>query len=911
LPEEVQRQGVLVKKASTSIVKVISLYAPEGAYDDLFLANYITLYIKDELLRIDGVGDVSVFPPKDYGMRIWLNPNQMEYRRLTTNDVVEALRRQNVQVPAGQIGQPPAKKGQEFQLTVNTLGRLSEPEQFGDIIVKTGEDGRITQVKDVAKVELGGNDYSMFSTLNGSPSATLLVFQTPGSNALQVADLVAAKMKELSERFPHGLKYKTVHDYSEFVMASIKEVIETLLIAFILVFIVVFVFLQDWRATLIPVVAIPVSLIGTFSVMLALGFSINMITLFGLVLAIGIVVDDAIVVVENVDRNMAEFDLGPKDAAIRAMGEITGPIISTTLVLLAVFAPAAFLGGITGQLYRQFSLTIAVSTLFSSINALTLSPALCAIFLRHKQGPPNVFFRGFNTVFNSIRDRYSRLAQASARRGLVTLLLFAGLVALTYFAVIKVPTGFVPKEDDGLIVMNVQLPDAASLQRTRGVVKQINSILEKTPGVADYVMLGGYSVLDGAASNFAAGFAALAPWEERYEKGLFRQAIIGDLAGKFYGIQEAIIMPFTFPPIPGVGSGSGFELQIRDKEDLGLQELAKTVHSLARKANATPELTEVFATYKADTPIIWADVDRVKALKMKVPLQGVFDTMQSYLGSTYVNDFNKFGRIWQVKVQAQSKFRSDPKDIARLEVRNQEGKMVPLGALAKIEDSTGPPRVDRYNLFPTARISGSPAPGVSSGQALETMEDIAEQNLPGGMDYQWTGMSYQEKKAAGSGTLMFALAILVVILILAALYESWIDPFSVVLAAPLAVLGAMIAVMIRGMDNNVYTQIGLVLLVALSAKNAILIVEFAREKRAEGMDAIQAATQGAKLRFRPILMTSFAFIVGVAPLVWATGAGAVSRQALGTAVFGGMIGVTTLGLIFIPNLYVAIQRLRR
>jgi HAE1 family hydrophobic/amphiphilic exporter-1 len=714
----------------------------------------------------------------------------------------------------------------------------------------------------------------------------------------------------LAQRFPEGLKYKTVHDYSIFVKESIYEVIKTLLIAFFLVFLVVFIFLQDWRATLIPAVAIPVSLIGTFSVMSALGFSINMTTLFGLVLAIGIVVDDAIVVVENVDRNMIETGAGPKEAAVKAMGEITGPIISTTLVLLAVFVPAAFLGGVTGQLYRQFSLTIAVSTLFSSINALTLSPALCAVFLRKEKGAPNRFFRIFNRGFDSVRDRYASLVSLCMRREYITLAVFVVLVGLTGFITTRAPTGFVPKEDDGLIVMNAQLPDAASLQRTRGVAERLNTILENTEGVADYVVLGGYSILDGAASNFATGFAALEPWDIRDEKGLSREAIMEGLAAKLYMVQEALIMPFTFPPIPGVGTGGGFEMQVQDKGGLGLRRLAKGANQLADAANKTPAVTGVFSTYRADTPIIWAEVDRVKALKMQVPLQSVFDAMQAYLGSTYVNDFNKFGRVWQVKVQAQSKFRANPENITRLEVRNKNGDMVPLASLAKLEDKVGPPRIVRYNMFPSARISGSPQPGVSTGQALETMEKLARERLPREMDFQWTGMSYQEKKASGQGFLIFALAVVVVLLILAALYESWLDPFSVVFTVPLSVLGAMSAVIIRGMDNNIYTQVGLVLLVALSAKNAILIVEFAREKKQEGMDVIKAATEGAKLRFRPILMTSFAFIVGVSPLVVASGAGAVSRQALGTAVFGGMIGVTILGLIFTPTLYTAVQKLR-
>ncbi len=910
LPLEVQRLGVTTKKASTSLVNVMSLYSPDGAYDDLFLTNYVTLYIRDQLIRLDGVGDINVIPPKDYGMRIWLNPNKLEYRALTTGDVVDALKQQNVQVAAGQIGQPPAPKGQDFQLTVNAMGRLSEVEQFKDIIVKAEKGGRITRIRDVARVELGGQDYSTFSTFNGAPAATMIVYQTPGSNALAVADLVRSKMEELKENFPQGLAYKTVFDTSELVRESIDEVVITLIEAFILVFLVVFLFLQDWRATLIPAITIPVSLIGTFAAMAMFGFSINMTTLFGLVLAIGIVVDDAIVVVENVDRNIAEFGLNPKEAAVKAMGEITGPIISTTLVLMAVFVPAAFLGGITGELYRQFSLTIAVSTFFSSINALTLSPALCALLLRTEKKRPNLLFRGFNFAFDHLTRRYSAAVSFCVRRVTVMVVLFAVIVGLTYAGFTKVPTGFVPSEDDGLIVMNVQLPDAASLQRTRTTLAKLSAILKDTDGVADYVFLGGFSMLDGTSSNFGAGFAALDPWDERVKAGLSRTAIMQQLALKFRKIQEAIVMPFSLPPIPGIGTGAGFEMQIQDRGGLGLSALEKATSGLAYQARSQPDLGGVFSTFRANIPTIRADVDREKTLKLGVPLQSVFDTMQAYLGSSYVNDFNKFGRTWQVKVQADGMFRAKPEDISRLEVRNKEGSMVPLGTLAKVKESLGPPRIDRYNMFPTARISGSPEPGVSTGEALDVMERLADSKLPPGMGYDWTGMSYQEKQAGGQAALIFALAIVVVILILAALYESWLDPLAVVLIVPLAVLGAMIALMSRGMDNNLYTQVGLILLVGLSAKNAILIVEFARDMRAKGKSILEAATEGSRLRFRPILMTSLAFIVGVSPLVIATGAGAVSRQALGTAVFGGMLGVTILGVIFTPVLYVAVQKAR-
>lgn len=907
LPQDVQRQGVTTKKSSTSLVNVISFYSSDGRRNDLFLTNYITLHIKDEITRIPGVGEVSVFPSKDYAMRIWVNPNRLEARGLTANDVVDAVRQQNVQVAAGQIGQPPAPKGQDFQLTVNMQGRLTEAEQFTEIVVKTGEGGRITRLKDVARVDLGGKTYDTFSVLNGTPAGTMLVYQSPGSNALAVADRIRKKMEELKERFPQGLEYTLVYDNSEFVRASIHEVVLTLFEAFCLVFLVVLIFLQDWRATLIPVVTIPVSLIGTFAVMAIAGFSINMTTLFGLVLAIGIVVDDAIVVVENVDRNMTHLGLAPKDAAIRAMGEITRPIISTTLVLMAVFVPAAFLGGITGQLYRQFSLTIAVSTLFSAVNALTLSPALCALVMRPHQRERSVFFRAFNRAFDRLTGCYTSTVSFCVRRVFVMALVFAGLLVLTYAGFVRVPTGFVPTEDDGLIVVNMQLPDGASLQRTRAVVERVGEILKETAGVENCVTLGGFSVFDGNAPNLAAGFAPLVPWDERLKEGRSKWVIMRELNAEFAKIQEAIVFAFSFPPIRGLGTGSGFEMQVQDRGDVGLTALEKVAEELARDGTAQAKLGSVISTFRANVPTVFADVDRVKALKLGVPLDSLFDTMQTYLGSMYVNDFNKFGRTWQVMVQADSTFRATADDIKRLEVRNKQGKMVPLGTVVKVQDALGPPRIDRYNMYPSARVTGSAAAGASSGEALAIMEQMAAVKLPRTMGYEWTGVAYQEKKAGAQAVVVFALAVVVAILILAAQYESWTDPFAVVLIVPLAVLGAVVALIARHTENNLYTQVGLVLLVGLSAKNGILIVEFARHIRSEGKSVLEAAVEAARIRLRPILMTSFAFIIGVTPLVVATGAGAVSRQALGTAVFGGMLGVTLLGIVFTPVLYVIMQ----
>jgi hydrophobe/amphiphile efflux-1 (HAE1) family protein len=911
LPEAVQRLGVNTKKTSTTFVEVFSIYSTDGGHDDLFLTNYATINIKDQLARIKGVGDIICFPTKDYSMRVWLDPNRLEYNSLTTNDVVNALRQQNVQVAAGQIGQQPAPPGQHFQLTVNTLGRLTDLDQFENIIVKVADGTRVTRLRDVARVELGGKTYDTVSLMNGVPSASVVVFQSPGSNALDVADQVTKTMQSLKRDFPSGLDYKIVYDASEFVRVSIHEVIKTLLEAFLLVSLVVFVFLQDWRATLIPAITIPVSLIGTFAVMALTGLSINMITLFGMVLAIGIVVDDAIVVVENVERNLREFGYSPRKAAVKAMGEITGAIIGITLVLMAVFVPAAFLRGISGQLYRQFSLTIAFTTLFSAINALTLSPALCALLLRPHQNRASGFFGAFNRIFDRITESYTRTVIWCMGHVRLMIGIFALLVLSAYLGLLHVPTGFLPAEDDGLILINAQLPDGASLSRSKATVDRVTEILKGTKGVANFNLIPGWSIIDGNAANVGGGFVALEPWDDRLKDGRSKSVIMAELFGKFSKIQEAVVFPFSLPPIPGVGQGGGFEMQVEDRSGLGLVALEQAVNELAAAGRSRPEFRSAFATFRAQVPSLFVDVDRVKALKLNIPLQTVFDTMQSFLGSTYVNDFNKFGRTWQLTVQADTEFRMRPKDIETLQVRNLEGKMVPLGTIVKVADDLGPQRVDRFNMFPAARVFGETAPGVSSGRALELMEQLAATNLPYGMGYEWTGMAYQEKKTSGQMGLVVGLAVLVVVLILAAQYESWVDPAAVVLIVPLAVLGAVAALMIRSLDNNLYTQVGLVLLVGLAAKNSILIVEFARRQLAAGDDVFQATLEGARTRFRPILMTSLAFVAGVSPLMIATGAGAAGRQALGTAVVGGMIGVTILGIFFTPVLYLAMQKLKK
>jgi hydrophobe/amphiphile efflux-1 (HAE1) family protein len=909
LPEDVQRQGVTTKKVSSALVLVMSVFSPDNRYDDLFLTNYVTINMKDSLSRVPGVGNIVLYPNKDYSMRVWLDADKLKARDLTVDDVVNALRAQNVQVASGQLGQPPVPKDQVYQLSVNTLGRLTHVEQFDDVILKTGEGTRAIRVKDVGKVDLGGKGYDFLSLFNGRPAATLVIYQSPGSNAIEVTNQLLKTLEELKKNFPQGIDYRPLYRISDFVNASIHEVIKTLFEAFILVVVVVFVFLQRWRATLIPMITIPVSLIGTFSVMALLGFSINMVTLFGLVLAIGLVVDDAIVVVENVERNMAEFGLNPKEAAIKSMEEVSGAIIGITLVLMAVFVPPAFLGGITGQLFRQFSLTIAITMFFSAINALTLSPALCALILRPGgHGAENVFFRLFNNAFNQTTNWYARIVSLAVRRIAVMMILFVGLILLTSVAYNRVPTGFLPLEDDGLVLVNVQMPDGATLDRTNDTVKQAGKIIDETDGVFSWGALVGYSMIDAARSNLATIFVPLKPWEERLAKGRSRDVIMKDLSGKFQKIYEGTVFTYTLPPVIGLGTGGGFEMQLLDKGDLGFQSLEQAGTELAVAANQQPDLKNVLATFRATYPNVYIDIDRTKALALKIPLQSVFDTLQTFLGSAYVNDFNKFSRTWQVRVQGESRFRRNPEDISRLFVRNNDGKMIPLGTLINARYEVGPMRVDRYNLFPTAKIMGQNSPGYSSGQALQTMETLAEKTLPPGMAYEWTNMAYQEKKAAGKAVVTFVAAILVVILILAGLYESWADPISVVLIVPLAILGAAAGLLIGGMDNNVYTQVGLVLLVGLSAKNAILIVEFAREARAKGQEVLEAVTEASRLRFRPILMTSLAFILGVLPLVTASGAGAVSRQSVGTAVFAGMIGVTVLGVFFTPALYVLMQR---
>ena len=911
LPEDVRRQGVTTKKQSTQIVQFITLTSTAVEHHALFLSNRATISIKDELSRIKGVGSVTIFGADDYSMRIWVDTEKLKARGLTIEDVIAAVGEQNVQVAAGRIGEPPAPEGTAFQLVVNTTGRLQDPEQFGDVIIKTAEGGRIIRVKDVARVEIGAKTYNRASSYNGVPCATLSIYQLPGANALQLADRIRAEMEKLSKDFPDGMRYDIPFDTTLFVTASIAEVYETLVIAVLLVVIVIFIFLQDWRATIIPCSAIPISLIGTFAMMAAFGFSINMLTLFGIILAIGIVVDDAIVVVENTARHI-DAGLTGREAAVKAMKEITGPVIATTLVLLAVFVPTAFMGGITGQLYRQFALTISGAVVLSTVNALTFSPALCALLMRPSAETRNFFFRGFNNLFDRTTNVYSFAVKGMVRRVALVMIVFAGMVVLTGWSFGKIPTGFLPIEDQGYCFANIQLPDASSLERTEEVQRQIDEIMKNAPGVADWVSVSGYSLLSGTnGSNLGLLAIVFHPWEERQDPSLSQDAILTHLRTEFAKIQEAIVFAFVPPSIDGLGNASGFQMQLQDRRSLGLAEMQRVAEEMVADGNAQSGLTALNTTFRSNVPQLFADIDRTKVKTLDVPLSSVFNTLQACLGSAYVNDFNLYGRTWQVRVQADHRFRAEPNDIKRLDVRNNRGEMIPIGTFVDVQEAFGPQVIQRYNLYPSAQINGEPAAGYSSGQALALMEDMAADpaKLPQGMGFEWTGMSFQEKQVGSEQYLIFALAVVFVFLVLAAQYESWTSPAAVISVVPLAALGVVIALVVRGMDNNTYTQIGVVLLVALASKNAILIVEFSSDLRAKGKSIREAAAEASALRFRAILMTAFSSILGFMPLLVSSGAGAASRQAVGTAVVGGMIAATFFSLLFVPSFFVVFRLL--
>jgi HAE1 family hydrophobic/amphiphilic exporter-1 len=909
LPQDVQRQGILTKKQSSNIILFVTLSSPDETYDSLFLSNYGTLRIRDVLARIEGVGEVQVFGAGNYSMRVWLDPQKLESRSLTTQDVVAAIREQNVQVAAGQLGAPPVPDTQQFQLNINTLGRLSDVAEFENIILKN--DGtRVTRIGDVARVELGAQAYDVFFQQDGKPAAGIAVFQLPGANALQVADRVRAAMADLAPSFPAGLTYQVPFDTTLFVRQAIDEVYKTLFEAALLVLVVILLFLQNWRAVLVPATTVPVTIVGAFAGLALFGFSVNLLTLFGLVLAIGIVVDDAIVIVENASHHLETDDVSPREATARAMDEVTGPVLGITFVLMAVFLPSAFLGGITGQLYRQFALTIAATAVISAINALTLKPAQCAVYLRRDTGKRNAFFRAFNRGYARVENGYMRIVTRLVAHPLATMLAFAALLAVTLWGFGRLPTGFLPSEDQGYLIAGIQLPDAAAQPRTRRVVDQVNKIVSETPGVAGWNTVGGNSLFDGAnAPNAATFYVVLKPWDERTDPSLSQEAIVAHLRDRFAEIEDAVAFVFPPPAIDGLGVAGGFQMQLQDRGGVGLETLGTMVEEMVRDGEAQSGLASLNSTFRAGVPQLYADIDREKVKTLNLQLSDVFDTLQAFLGSAYVNDFNLFGRTYQVRVQAESTYRRTPSDVRNLEVRNAKNEMVPLGTVVNVKDSIGPQIILRYNLYPTAVITGEAAEGYSSGQALVLMEEMARSKLSPAMGFEWTGISYQEKKVGSEAYLVFLLAVFLVFLVLAALYESWSSPAAVILVVPLALLGTVVAVALRGGDNNVYTQIGVVLLVALASKNAILIVEFAREQRARGASAAEAALEAARLRFRPILMTSFAFILGVYPLVFADGAGAASRRALGTAVFGGMITSTLLAVLFVPVFFVVCEGL--
>jgi multidrug efflux pump subunit AcrB len=978
LPSLVQRRGVLVKKKSPAVLMIINLYSPDGSRNSLDLSNYATIQLRDELARLPGVGDITYLGQRDYSMRIWVDPQKLDARNLTSADIISAISQQNAQVAAGQIGQPPVPHGQVFQYTMTTLGRLRDEQEFRNMVIKSDNNGRIVRMKDVARIELGAQGYDQTCTLNGGPSVALSLYQLPGSNALKTAEQVKAKMKELEPRFPQGVKYSIVYDTTPFITESINEVLWTLIDAAILVAIVVLVFLQNWRSAIIPLVAVPVAIIGTFAVMMAIGFSLNNLTLFGLVLAIGIVVDDAIVVVEAVEHHI-ENGMSPRDATIRAMEQVSGPVIAVGLVLSAVFIPCAFISGITGQFFRQFALTIAVSTVISAFNSLTLSPALAALLLKPRQrgvyqtlpliafiaaggwigweflGPViagwlkdsggaaggimasypwtpqaagaligavagwavsglinrvlGVSFWAFNKAFDFSTSVYTRLVGLSLRVSLIVLLVYGGLLFLTYRDFTTTPTGFIPMQDKGYLLVNVQLPDSASLQRTERVMNEIDQIAKRTPGVKDRVAIAGQSILLGANSpNFGALYVMLDDFEKRTPQGLTGDVIAKSLqAACEREIPEAVVNVFGAPPVEGLGTAGGFKIIVEDRGDSGLEALQQASKRIVDTGAATGALEGLFTSFRANTPWLFLDIDRTKAEMMGLDMGEVFNTLQLDLASLYVNDFNKFGRTWQVNVQGDLDFRRHTDDLKQIKIRNSTGGMVPLNSMLNVRGVNGPVMIVRYNMYPAAAVNGNAAPGVSSGQALKETEQVAGKELGPAMRYEWTELALLQLQTGNTAMLVFVLGVVLVFLVLAAQYESWSLPLAVILVVPMCLLFSIAGVIFAHMDINIFTQIGFIVLVGLACKNAILIVQFAKAERERGVPRYQATLNACQLRLRPIMMTSFAFILGVVPLVIAEGAGAEMRRTLGTAVFAGMLGVTLFGIFLTPVFFYVIQ----
>jgi multidrug efflux pump len=909
LPEEARRQGITVTKQSGSSLLGITLYSPDNSLDELFLGNYAANYITEPLARISGVASVSVLGSRTYSMRIWLDPKRMAALELTVGDIRSALQEQNVIVAAGKLGQPPNTAQEQFEYTIQTQGRLTDVDDFGDTIIRSRTDGNFIRLRDIARIELGSQDYAINARRNNDSTAYIEVYQLSDANATEVAARVKERLAELSERFPQGLEYSILYDTTKFIERSIAEVKTTLYQAVGLVILVVFLFLQNWRATLIPAIAIPVSLVGTFAFMGLMGFTINTITLFGLVLAIGVVVDDAIVVIENVERLMKEEGLSSVEATRKAMQQVAGPIIATTLVLLAVFVPVGFMPGITGELYKQFSVTISVAVLISSLNALTLSPALCATLLKADAMEPIRWLRPVELGLSKLTEKYQGtigwILKRSLRVGSLVLVLFlaTGWLAKT------VPTGFIPAEDQGYIFVNVQLPDAASLNRTQVVMDKVSDIARQQPGITDMVSIAGFGILGGQASNNGLGIVVLDDWDNRTEDSLQIDNIISQLQARFWALPDAQIMVFNMPPIPGMGNSSGFDFRLQDSEGRAPQDMAQVLNGLIYQANQQESLTRVFSTYRANVPQYYLEVDRNKAKAMGIDLSEIFMSLQAQLGSLYINDFNKFGRTYQVIMQSENNYRRKPEDLQHFYIRNKDNEMVPLTTLATLSPVQGPTSINHFNLYRAATINGEASPGFSSGDALAAMEALAQQ-LPQGYTFEWSGQSAQEKAAGNLAPLLFGLAIIFVYLFLVAQYESWAIPFSVLGAVPIAIFGAMASLWVGGMVNNIYAQVGLVLLIGLSAKTAILIVEFAMEERRAGRSVFEAAFNAAHLRFRAVLMTALSFVLGVLPLVFSSGAGAASRVSIGVTVLGGMLAATVFGTLLIPLFYQLVQQLR-
>jgi len=920
LPEDVQRLGVQVRKATPNILLAVHLYSPDGSRDNLYLSNYATLHVKDALARLPGVGDVQLFGARDYAMRIWLDPDKVAAYKLDASEVLAALQAQNVQVSAGVLNQPPVGGDAAYQLNVETLGRLSTPEQFADIIVKTDAQGRPTRIRDIGRVEVGAADYGSTAYMDRSEGLPLLIFAEPGANSLAVEHEVLATMQDLKKDFPPGLDSIVIYDPTIFVAKSVREVVTTIFVAILLVVGVVFLFLQTWRASIIPVIAIPVSLVGTFTVLYALGISLNNLSLFGLVLAVGIVVDDAIVVVENVERNIAT-GMAPKEAAHRTMDEVGGALVSIALTLCAVFVPSAFLSGISGQFFRQFAVTIAASTVISCFVSLTLSPALCALLLRehvaHAGGRASLparllraAFGGFNRGFEKLSDGYGRMTKRLVRGLAIVVVVYAGLIGVAGFEFSRIPTGFIPEQDQGYLITVLQLPPGASLSRTEAVVRRATDIILKTRGIEHVAPFAGLDATTfTVASNAGTIFSGLPSLYNHSLPGVTASSVLADLRKRLSVIEDAYVLTIPPPPVQGIGNSGGFKMMLEDRAGLGTQALVSAAQALVGAANRDPSFAGVFTLLNAGSPSVYADIDRLKAEKVDLTPTDVFNTLQVYLGSQYVNDFNFLGRTYEVIVQADGRFRRDRADLMNLKVRNAAGEMVPIGTVAHLRDTTIPYRVPRYNLYPAAEVQGVAAPGVATGTALHRMEQLAAQVLPPGIGYEWTEIAYQQEQKGTPTMLVFGAAALFVFLVLAANYESWKSPLAVVLIVPMCLLASATGLLIRGMSIDILAQIGFVVLVGLAAKNAILIVEFARQAQDSGSSPAAAAVSAARRRLRPILMTSVAFILGVAPLVVATGAGAEMRQSLGTAVFGGMLGVTAFGLIFTPAFYTLMQRI--